>query len=297
MNQQPWYQRFPKDEFGGEQSLLTCEEYGFFTRLRDFCWENDGLLFDEKILQRFAKAQKLSPYKFKKVWQVVENFFQIIDGKLRYVDDERRRLSLVERQTKCKISGLKGAESRWKKQLPLEMPREDFTDGDRHSEKVAVAIENYGNPDPYPDPYTHNEAPPPASSTEGLPRLVPEAGGGGPPYDEGPETDQALPDVSTHFFQRMVVYCASNNIPTPDRRFCAELVARFPNRQDPQLYPVFYGQKSPGLWLKKTNSELDNELISQANQPERKPPMSRREAEDLRLAGMVDQLKKRKAGV
>lgn len=279
MNQQPWYQRFPKDEFGGEQSLLTCEEYGFFTRLRDFCWENDGLLFDEKILSRFAKAQKLSPYKFKKVWQVVEKFFENIDGKLRYLDDETKRLRLVERTTKCKISGIKGAESRWKRQMPLELGEEKFTDGDRHSEKVAVAMSQDGYPDPHPDPETPYELsvgppPPPTPSENG-------GGGGEPPHTE---TQTLIPETDIRL---IAARAESLGLQAPSRGLAVQIRQRFPVLDIDQLLQVLVlvpGQKSAGLWVSISADDLVKEARRQSlTVPvERKPSKLEENLSDLR---------------
>ncbi len=276
MNQQPWYQRFPKDEFGGEQSLLTCEEYGFFTRLRDFCWENDGMLFDEKILNRFAKAQKLSPYKFKKVWEVVKNFFEIIDGKLRYVDDEQKRMRIVERTTKCKISGIKGAESRWKRQMPLELPEENFTDGDRHPAKVAVAISQDGYPDPDPDPDKEGVA---AAASIILSTELAAAAPSPIGIDDG-------------YMRRLVLRCSELGIPTPDRQICNRLRDRFPSI-DPSRFPVFPGQEGAGLWLIKSEAEMGYEADRVEQQAPKKPTtneQSKREQENI-ATGLLNNYK------
>jgi uncharacterized protein YdaU (DUF1376 family) len=267
MNNQPWYQRFPKDEFGGEQSLLTCEEYGFFTRLRDFCWENDGMLLDEKILKRFAQAQKLSPYKFKKVWEVVENFFEKIDGKLRYADDERKRLEVVDRSRNCKVSGIKGANSRWKRQMPLDLPMANFTDGDRHPEKEAFAMsaDGYPEPSPHPEPDTYMEYPAAASSFDGSSKASRAAAA-------GTTNNSVALDVSASYVRAVVLRCSALGLPTPDRGICSRLKQRFPNL-DPSRFPAFPGQQGAGLWLFRSEAEMGYEAdrMEQGPWPARKP--------------------------
>jgi len=71
----------------GEFSLLSCEEYGLFERLRRLAWVNAGLSSNTESLQGLAASCMCSPHRFRKIWPTIRKLFTEIDGKLHYLAD------------------------------------------------------------------------------------------------------------------------------------------------------------------------------------------------------------------
>lgn len=250
---QPWYRRYPKEELA-ETIQLTCEEYGFLQRLRDYACQHGGIPSDEDFLKRISRVCQLSRYKFKKLWPQIENFFTLRDGFYVYEADEVWRLEVQEINANRKIAGEKGARSRWNNTpgVQTEIPFPD--DGKRidlplangwHSEPESEAdIERVEGPPP-----------PPTPSAEG---------GGGPPLT-------LAKSVTDSDFTVFANHCAQLALPMPARATAIRMLEKFPGLTMLQIIdrlPRFIRQEHAGLWLSMPIEQIDKEVQEQL---QRKP--------------------------
>ncbi len=276
----PWYKRFPEREMAGEQHLLTNEEFGFFTRLRDYAWQNGGFPNDEIFLKRFAKTVQVSAYKLKKLWPIVENFFKEIDGKMYYEEDEEVRFREAGKSAKCKISGILGAKERWKQrnQEAVQMPLS--SDGDRYRGPHPQKMANDGYPDPDRDPEILITEEPAAAIVEAAATAEP----------------TGITTVLTETEQQAIgVRSMELHMQAPDRALALKLKNHYglPVCDLIPLLVRFPDQNSPGLWLHKSIQDLGVERARQQITPDRKSPKQElQERSDQRVLENLQKMKK-----
>jgi uncharacterized protein YdaU (DUF1376 family) len=272
----PYYQRFPRDEFA-DTIHLTCEEYGLFQRLRDYSWHHEGIPDTEDSFKRLAKIFQLSKYKFEKTWRALENLFTLSEGFFFYERDESKRLRVVDISAKRRQSGLLGAERRWSTRHETAsngVETASLDDGKRMANAIsdatldgmANAAHHHQNPES-----SEVEVPPP-------PPTPAESGGGGasPP---GSLSDQQLgKPVSDHeaYNQR----CEELGMPAMGKGLAKKLRAKFPrqwSQADISAALVrFPGQTHPGMWEAMELNQILTEGKRQAT--ERKPAASSAQA-------------------
>lgn len=271
----PWYRRYPEREMAGEQRVLTNEEFGFLTRLRDYAWENEGFPNDEIFLKRFAKTVQLSVYKLKKLWPVLENFFKEVDGKMYYEEDESHRFREAGKSAKCKIAGILGARERWKEKnrKAVQMPLNP--DGERYSGPYPSEMANHGYPDLDRD----------RSITEEVAAA---------PVQATAAASQIAHTLNETEHQAIGVRSMELHMQAPDRTLALKLKSHFglPVRDLIPLLVQFPGQTSPGLWLHKSIEDLGLERSRQYLTPERKS--AKQEEQDRVDARILENLENRK---
>ena len=74
--------------------LLSCEELGFFIKLRLYSWKNMGIPNDQALLTTLAGVCRLSRYKLDLLWPLLKGFFNELNGVFYYGPDESKRGSL-----------------------------------------------------------------------------------------------------------------------------------------------------------------------------------------------------------
>lgn len=271
----PWYRRYPEREMAGEQRVLTNEEFGFLTRLRDYAWENEGFPNDEIFLKRFAKTVQLSVYKLKKLWPVLENFFKEVDGKMYYEEDESHRFREAGKSSKCKIAGILGARERWKEKnrKAVQMPLNP--DGERHRGPYPSEMANHGYPDLDRD----------RSITEEVAAA---------PVQATAAASQIAHTLNETEHQAIGVRSMELHMQAPDRTLALKLKSHFglPVCDLVPLLVQFPGQTSPGLWLHKSIEDLGLERSRQYLTPERKS--AKQEEQDRVDARILENLESRK---
>jgi uncharacterized protein YdaU (DUF1376 family) len=283
----PWYQRYPSDELA-DFSILTCEEYGLFQRLRDWCWNNEGIPDSKEIFQRLARVFQLSRYKFEKLWKRLENFFTLSDGKFWPDVDEARRIKLVDISAKRKKSGILGASVRWS-------TRHEAIDSgvpDAIANEWQMPFSMDGKPDtpppePYPDPEeNHHPLPPPPLANAAT------AGGGG---DSPPLLDQEVSNIG----DQPTVHEALNQrslqlgMPAMGKTLARKIRDKFPLDWTPNQVAAalvrFSNQDSPGLWGDLTADALRVEADRQKQPQEQRDKagkeMDKRAAEIAQARG------------
>ena len=282
-----WYPRYPKDELTGPGALLSNEELGFFTRLRDFSWINGGIPIDEDCMQEVAEFCKISRYKFVKIFAKLERFFEIRDGNYFYAEDELKRKKDVEQIAKRRWVGKIAAHARWaakvsviKKQTPAAMP-------DAMHEACIMH--------PIPDPKKYLEQ-------EGTPQFPPQPetkkqaeGGGIPPcvVDATTYKQTALPLQSAQQTQEV---CSQRDIEqirqkaislglsAPSKKLCQRIREKFLSEPIEAVLGFLVRweeQNTVGLWNAKTAEDFRLEAARQQAGVPRKP--SQQELTDRRL--------------
>lgn len=287
---QPYYQRFPSDEFA-ETLELNCEEYGLFQRMRDYSWHKRGIPDSKDTFERLRKAFQVSRYKMKRLWPAIENFFTLRDGFYFYEPDEAKRLQVVDISDKRSKAGKLGADARWSAQYGTGAEGERIQDGTAMANAIHDAMANASAPEPYPDP---NYYPPP-------PTTVVEGGGGEPP-PVPPETTESTPISMdrTEAYKAVALRSMDLGMDIPGEDLARAVLKKFtgvPHAEVVKLLPRFPGQESPGLWASKTRAQLEAETARQQLEAGRKPA-SREEHKRRMLeeAQQVDLERRRAAG-
>lgn len=277
----PWYRRYPEREMAGEQRVLTNEEFGFMTRLRDYAWENEGFPNDEIFLKRFAKTVQLSAYKLKKLWPVIDNFFKEIDGKMYYEEDESHRFREAGKSAKCKIAGILGAKERWKERNRKAVQMPLTCDGERYSGPHHSEMANHGYPDLDREEEISTTGEPAAATVQGVATAAP---------------TQLTTTLTEAEHQAIGVRSMELHMQAPDRALALKLKSHFglPVCDLIPLLVAFPGQTSPGLWLHKSMQDLGLERSRQYMTPERKSPKQEaQERSDARVLETLQNMKKR----
>lgn len=264
----PWVPRHPKDELSGPKITLNCEEAGFLDRLRDYAWVNGGIPNRLDVLQSLARTFHLSRYKFKKIWPILENFFELRDDLFYYPEDEEERRGHVELISNRKIWGRLGAQKRWAKSpqgapayngIPDSIPMAEAT-LEGSEEKVA------GNSQPQPQP--HGGYPP-----------DPQAAAGTIPFDfaNAPTRRTATPDIAQADYDLIRNRTMALGMGAPKRGLAARVRAKFPDADMEHVLANlvrFDGQKHAGLWDQKTRRDFEEEAQLQRSGGKSKPAVA-----------------------
>jgi hypothetical protein len=255
---QPWIQRYPSEELAGAQLALTCEEAGALQRFRDFSFYNGGIPANEKFLLSLARSFQLSRYKFRKIWPVLENFFEITDAVFYFPADEEKRSQRLVVLAKRQISGKKGAESRWGKVLDGCSQSGDIVIANQMANAIPFAM---AEPEVEPETELGEPPPPTPSSTEQV------AGGGG--------VKRELSDV-----EYVAIAKRSNDLQmaAPTRRLAAKVLRTFgelPVQEVLELLVRWPGQTSAGLWGSKSLQEFKQEARRQRGGNSSRKPTQR----------------------
>ncbi len=278
---------FPGDEIADFRAN-TCEEIGFIMQLRWFAWRNDGIPTDENFLFRLGKQLGLTRNRFKKLYESVQNHFVFVQDRIRYRQDEPRRIETEEQTAKLQESGRKGAEIRWannERRLRF-VPKADVaplenSDGYHLHLHSPVEAINGGEPPP---------PPPTPSKVE----------------EEVPAPQNESQNLTNEEYQAFVVHCAEVRSPdgqqglgVPGRKLCQRLRAKFPRMTVAEIIkilPKFDGQTSPGMWDKMTAEHLQLQALNQTIRRDapRKPTASEEQFQ-RNLAWARERDQKRKA--
>ena len=106
-----WFKFYPKDFLDDEDvKAMDYEGIGLYIVMLSHCWTNDSMPIDEKKL---ARIFKLTPHKFKKLWNQVKDKFFEKNGRLfnKRILDEKEYLK-KDFKEKSDI-GKKNANKRW----------------------------------------------------------------------------------------------------------------------------------------------------------------------------------------
>lgn len=304
LNEQPWYPRHPKDELSGPTIALTCEELGLLQRLRDYSWENGGIPADEAFLRRLAKVFQLSPYKWRKLWPVIENFFDRFEGFFTYDSDEQERRIIQDLSAKRKVSGILGAEARWKT-VKNRRNQVDITDSKTDGKAMASAIPfatseamaNDGQPQLQPQGDPPTPYPSPNMGDAGLAAGA-VASLNEPDEVESPpvQRDPGTAVTADSGFRLIAEHCRQLGMEAASPKLVRELLKKFTGLSPGEVIqhlPRFSNQQSPGLWAQKSRLELVQEAERQLESPERKP--SSREERYARLLDWAREIDRREA--
>lgn len=267
---QPWCPRYAADELSGPTMSLTPEQFGILQRFRDYSWKNGGIPNDEELLKKLAKVFLLSAYKFKKIWPVLENFFEERDGLLLYGEDEEQRRGQVVNIAKSKLYGRLGAEKRWGNRQTASIDGGAAADSPPIESPSVSAGENLAHENGYSESQSHTQGevppPPPTPSSD-------QGGGGGSP----------LPAVDE--YQRIAQRAVDLGMAVPERRLAAQVRAKFGDRPIEAVIESLVrweGQEHVGLWGTKTADDFDLEAARQrSGGPSRKTTQRERENAEL----------------
>jgi hypothetical protein len=280
---QPWIQRYPSEELAGAQLALTCEEAGALQRFRDFSFYNGGIPANEKFLLSLARSFQLSRYKFRKIWPVLENFFEITDAVFHFPADEEKRSQRLVLLAKRQISGKKGAESRWGKVLDGCSQSGDIVIANQMANAIPFAM---AEPEPELEPDTSTgEPPPPPTPSASM------AGGGGAPNPTNALTQNLPEPVYRAICQKTI----DLGMAIPSRKLAQKIWEKFPGRPIDavvQSLVRWEGQLHAGLWGEKTLQDFELECFRQANGG-RKPSASDQRARHVYEVGMEALARKR----
>lgn len=254
---------FPTDEIADFQAN-TAEEIGVVMQMRWYAWHNNGIENTPENLQRLRRKLGISGQKFRKLWPYLSHFFVENCGFLYYSPDERRRQEAEERSAKLQEAGRKGAERRWESRETV--PKSD--DGQAIPESMP-SYPNLANPSiretvlPFGDP-TNTGGGPAAASDVPVEEQAQQQAAGSPP-----DLEVLARAVSDEDYQQLAMRSIELGMQAPDRQTSVKILQKFPNTH-PNAFPLFKGQRSPGLWLHK--HQIDMELEIQRQKSERKPP-------------------------
>jgi hypothetical protein len=276
-------ERCPAQELAGTEMVLTGDEYALLQRLRDFSFVNGGIPANELFIKNLAKTFHVSAYKFKRIWPVLENFFEkTSEGIFVYPEDEAKRVQRLVLIAKRKIAGHKGAETRWGKTLDPTPSNDDLS--------IAKAIFSNGK----------------SMATTMVPDVLLVVGGGGtttsepsvePPPPPTPSSEptsltQNLPEPA---YQAICQKTIDLGMAIPSRKLAQKIWEKFPGRPIDavvQSLVRWEGQLHAGLWGEKTLQDFELECFRQANGG-RKPSASDQRARHVYEVGMEALARKR----
>lgn len=241
--------RVPALELAGPQSLLTCEEYGFFDRLRMWATVNGGIPDCDEVLRRLGQMFKVSRYKLARLWDAVKGFFSLRDGMWVYEPEDLDGMS--ELSIKRRRAGLLGAAARWS----LRDGKPDGKTDGKTDGKPDFAIQASSS-----SFIIDNKEKPTTSTTSEAPALP-----DGKTMANGQTSDSATIQSSS-YYEKLTSHCAAIGLPIPDQKFSRDLRNQFPNIE-PNQFPKFLDQKSPALWCHKTELAIRTEHERQLKKP------------------------------
>jgi hypothetical protein len=270
MSSQPWLKYFPGDEFTDDRlRVLRPECRALVIDFRAIMWKRNGLEDNDQHLETLAKELcGFSRYRFRKYWPTLKKIFTVIDGKLFFDRDEEQRGEMQEEFAKRqKISSIANS-ARW------QSKRQAAT------ASAESVVENSSMMDFDRDPcrsraegeaYTEGDSA--AAAVECTVVGAAAAGSSSDQIDENtrlPSVDCVQESRTIDYFRVLALRCAGLGIPAPGPSLAFKIFKRFPDF-DPSTLPLFPTQKSPGLWLLKSVSEIGFEIARQTKTLERKP--------------------------
>lgn len=266
-----WIARWPSKELAGPLCVLTCEEFGFLQRLRDYSMTNNGIPADREFIRKLARSWHVSNYKFKRLAQILDEHFEIFDNCFFYPDDEVERSASNDRISNRSKAGQLGAAKRWGKQDSNDSFERSFamalpSDQEWHSH--TNTIQDNTNPQIEREP-----AAPPNHERAA-------AGAGPPPVDPEPLTPERSEITAVQ------LKAARLGLAKPSAQFCRQVLKKFVGLDltGPQVIESlcrWEGQRSIGLWIMKTANDFIEETERQKQPLVRKP--TARELQDQRM--------------
>lgn len=265
--------RFPKDELTGPLALLSPEARCLVNDLRDWAAANDGIEPTEDAVLLIARRLGFSRAKFFKLWAVTHRFFAILDAKpdaqtlrLTYVGDQNcstESSELVLPQRVKSEQHQAAARTRW-------MRTHATTHSGTHAEMDATHGKTHEfSPTPPSEASEAFSSSPEDSLKEG-PAAASEASSRGEAAAAGPPPglQNLSRAVSDEDYQAIAMRSIELGMQAPDRVTAVRILQRFP-KIPTHKFPLFKGQKSPGLWLYKHPIDMELEIARQETQ--RKP--------------------------
>ena len=255
---QTWYRRYPRDE-AAETTVLTCEEYGTLQRFRDYSLIHGGIEDDQEIIRRIGASFQLSKYKLNKLWNRIENFFTVRDGRFFYEADETERSALFVISCKRSLAGKLGASARWSDRNKAASDGQNVPMANAMNLPSGLPSENPGEPEPETDT-TGGNPPPPTPASE------PGGGGGSPPA----EIAQLVTDQE---YLAIAQRALDLGMAVPTRKLALRLRQKFSDRPIEAVVKILVrweGQEHVGLWDKKTVADFELEAARQVS-GDRKP--------------------------
>jgi hypothetical protein len=287
---QSWYKRYPRDEYA-ETSILRCDEYGTLQRFRDYSLIHGGLEDDIVSIIRIGATFQLSKYKVTKIWNVIEKFFTLRDGRYFYEQDELERDSMFVISCKRQLAGKLGAAARWSERnnSPKDATESVMANGMANGNRLPSESDGKrgGEPELEQETTGGNPPPPTPASENG-------GGGGSPP----PESGQLTTD---HEFLAIAQRALDLGMAVPTRQLAARVRRKFSDRPIEAVVKSLVrweGQEHVGLWDKKSVSDFDLEAARQASPAsgDRKPTSKEQhQREMLDAAREVDRQRKAQA--
>lgn len=271
---QTWYRRYPRDE-AAETTVLTCEEYGTLQRFRDYSLIHGGIENDLKLIQRIGESFHLSKYKLNKIWNVIENFFTVRDGRFFYESDESERSALFVISCKRSLAGKLGASARWSDRNKVPSEGQNLPMANAIPLLSGLPSENPGEPELETDTTGGNPPPPTPASEHG-------GGGGSPPVE-------VVKTITDQEFMAIAQRAVDLGMAVPTRKLAVRLRQKFailPIEDVVKILVRWEGQEHVGLWDKKTSADFELEASRQAS-GDRKPT-ARASAKETHQAEMLD---------
>jgi hypothetical protein len=222
----------------------------------------------------YAAAYRFSKYSFNKYWPNVEKFFTLRGSTWFHTEDQAQLDSLEEHTLKFVKSGKKGSDRRWhgspiQAEIPFKNPQTGVIAPPIAPPSIRLSQKLEGR--------TKEEEYAPAATGSNGTAPPQEAAGGSPPYELTPKPTPVPTIVKTapiEYVKGVWQRCIELGLQPPDQKFIDKLWERFP-RIDPAKLPRLPDQRSPGLWLKKSEADLGMYIDTEGI---RKPALSAKQA-------------------
>ncbi len=156
----PAFQLYVNDFLGSAKvGMMDADEVGAYVLLLCLDWQEGGFVFDEK---RLAKWCRLTPKKFRKAWEILQNCFAERDGKFWNPRLEKERLKQAEWARKSADGAALTNEKRWGKRQGGDRG------GDQGGDEMATPGVSPNGRTPFPLPFLTQET----SSSPSVQRLL-----------------------------------------------------------------------------------------------------------------------------
>lgn len=110
MSQAPFWP-VATDALIADTSYLTPEQFGVYALLMIYQWRNNGKPLDNDP-EKLARMVRISPTKFKKIWDEISTFFEEKNEKISQKRVEKDFQKILEKITKNKKNGSKGGRAK-----------------------------------------------------------------------------------------------------------------------------------------------------------------------------------------
>jgi hypothetical protein len=245
-------------------ALLTC--------LRTASAVKGGIPAEEIL--NYAAAYRFSKYSFNKYWPSVEKFFTLRGSTWFHTEDQDQLDSLEEHTLKFVKSGRKGSARRWhgspiQSEIQFKNPQMGVIAPPIAPPSIRLSQKLEGRT-------IEEEYPPAATSLSGKAPHQ-EAAAASLPSEATPKPPPApmvVKTASVAYVKGVWKRCIELGLQPPDEKFIDKLWERFP-RIDPSKLPRLPDQRSPGLWLNKSEADLGMYIDTEGI---RKPALSAKQA-------------------